>query len=385
MSKIGAGIQTVANPSTILSLPSGIPYVLPSAQWLVVPGKYTFLQNWDPTTYTWRAQGTPIGSDPNTVSADGFNSRLINLTGTVVGAVITNAGSGYTNGIYYPSGVIGPAGQTGIAGNPNAVLQAGTAAAPSVTVAAGGGTNLAQGIVIVGGAINTTVTITAGGTGYTYPPTLVISNPPAGGWPATATCTISAGAINAVTVTNQGAGYSAAPTVTVVRHPLDNTGSGGVLTVNATLVGSGTVTGISFPINGAGHTSVPAISFSPASTTAATAIMCWTVTTANAQTNASHMAVGNVGIIGSSVTAGSATLTNPDYTTNLFTPTLGYTAYSTAAGGGTTVVYGGLHQVVPTGIVYAVLSDGTISAATTAVAPTMGGVADTSLIIQSDI
>jgi hypothetical protein len=382
---IGAGIQTAAFPVTTLSLPSGVPYVLPSAQYLVTPGKYTFLQTWDPSTCTWRSNGTPIQSDPGLVSADGFNKRLINLTGTVVGAVITNAGTGYTNGIYYPSGVLGPAGQTGISGNPNAVLQAGTAAAPTVTVAAGGGTNLASGILIVGGAINSTITITTAGTGYTYPPALVISNPPAGGWPATATCTISAGAINAVTVTNQGAGYTTAPTVTVVRHPLDITGAGAVLTVNATLAGSGTVTGISFPVNGAGYTSVPAITFTPASTTAATAIMCLTVTTANAQTSASNMTVGNVGFIGSAVTAGSATLTNPDYSTNIFTPTVGYTAFSTAAGGGVVVVYGGLHQVVPVGIVYATLSNGTISAATTAVAPTMGGVTDTSILIATDI
>jgi hypothetical protein len=381
---IGAGISTQANPVTTLSLPSGVPYVFPSGQYLVTPGKYSFLQSWDPSTCFWRTLGTPVHSDPQVVSADGFNRRLINLTGTVVGAVVTNGGTGYTNGIYFPAGVTGPNGATGIPGNPNAVVQAGTAAAPSVTVAAGGGTNLAQGTLIVGGAINSTIAITAGGTLYTYPPTLVISNPPPGGWPATATCTISAGAINAVTVTNQGAGYTTAPTVTVVRHPLDTTGSGGILTVNATLAGSGTVTGISFPICGAGYTSVPAITFSPASTTAATAIMCLTVTTANAQTNVSHLGVGNLGFIGSAITAGSSVLVNPDYQVGLFTPRVGYTAFSTAAGGGVVVVDGGLHQVVPVGIVYASISDGTISAAGTAVAPTMGGVADTSILIATD-
>ena len=380
---IGAGIQTLANPVTTLSLPSGVPYVIPSGQYLVTPGKYTFMQQWDASIYNWRTMGTPAQSDPTVVSADGFNKRLMNLTGTVVGAVITNAGTGYTNGIYYPSGVLGPNGQTGIAGNPNAVLQAGTAAAPSVTAAAGGGTNLAQGIVIVGGAINATITITTAGTLYTYPPTLVLSNPPAGGWPATATCTLTAGAIGSVTVTNQGAGYTAAPTVTVVRHPLDITGSGAVLTVNATLVGSGTITGISFPINGAGHTSVPALTFSPASTTAATAIMCWTATTVT-WTGASNGGNGNFGLIGSTVTAGAATLTNPDYTTNLFTPRPGFTAFSTTAGPTTTVINdGGLHQTVPNAVLVS-NSNGTISGATTTTIA-QGGIADTSIIIATDI
>lgn len=380
---IGAGISTLANPVTTLSLPSGVPYVLPSGQYLVTPGKYTFQQNWDPSTYGWRTLGTPAQSDPTVVSADGFNKRLMNLTGTVVGAVITNAGSGYTNGIYYPAGVLAPNGTTGILGNPNAALQAGTAAAPSVTVAAGGGTNLAQGIVIVGGAINTTIVITTAGTLYTYPPTLIISNPPAGGWPATATCTLTAGAIGSVTVTNQGAGYTVAPTVTVVRHPLDITGSGAVLTVNATLVGSGTITGISFPINGAGYSTVPAITFSPASTTAATAIMCWTATTVT-WTGATNAANGAVGIIGSSVTAGASVLLNPDYQTNLFTPRMGFTALSTSATPTTTtIIDGGLHQIVPNAVL-ATNSNGTISAATTTTI-VQGGIADTTILIATDV
>ena len=380
---IGAGIRTQSNPVTTLSLPGGAVFVPPSAQYLVTPGKYTFIQNFDPITHIWRTLGTPVHSDPGLISCDGFNVRLANLTSTVVGAVITNAGTGYTNGIYFPAGVTGPNAQTGVAGNPNAVLQAGTAAAPSVTFAAGGGTNLAQALVIVGGAITSTVTITTAGTGYTFPPTLTVTNPPPGGWPATMTCTIAAGAISAVTVTNQGAGYTTAPTVTVTRHPLDVTGANGVLTVNATLVGSGTVTGISIVQGGAGMTTVPALTFSPASTTAATAIMCWTATTVTF-TGPSNAGNGNVVIIGSTLTAGAATLTNPDYTTNLFTPTIGWCAFSTSATPTTTtILYGGLHQVIPNAAL-TMNSNGTISAATTTTIA-QGGIADTSILIQTDV
>lgn len=372
---IGYGTKTLANPSTTIALPGGGVYLLPPGEYLVVPGKYTFIQWFDPVTTLWRALTTPTQPHPTTISSDGTNYRLANLTGTVVGTIVTNAGTGYTNGIYYPSGFPIP-------GNPSAVLQAGTAAAPTVTFAAGGGTNLALGNVIVGGAINSIVTITAGGSNYTYPPILTFSLPPPGGVQATATCTISAGAINAVTVTDQGAGYTTAPTITVTRHPLDTTGSGGVLTVNATLVGSGTVTAVTVPVNGAGMTSVPAITFSPASTTAATAIMCFTITTGVAQTNASNMGTGNIGFALGALTAGASVLTNPSIQTGLFNPRMATTAFNTTAGGGITFLDGGLHQIIPSGIAYAVLSDGIISAAATAVAQTVGGTTDTSLIVE---
>ena len=60
-----------------------------------------------------------------------------------------------------------------------------------------------------------TLTIAAGGTGYSSPPTLTIAEPPDGGVQATATCTVSGGAINGVTITNSGSGYPVAPVVTI--------------------------------------------------------------------------------------------------------------------------------------------------------------------------
>jgi hypothetical protein len=384
---LGYGNRTPAYSNTPINLVSGQGYVLPSGQYQLWPGQYTFLQYLDPITLMWRTLATPAQSDSQVITSDGTNYRLYNATGTMVGAVITNAGTGYTNGIYPPS------------------AQLGTAAAPSVTMSAAGGTIVAKPTLIVGGAINTTVTITAGGSGYTVAPILVVSAPPQGGVPATMTCTISGGAINAVTVTNQGAGYLTAPTVTVVNGSGDVTGSGGVLTVNPTLVGSGTVTAIIiqgnvpyttasvsqngvFPTTnltggtgGAGMTSVPTFTFAPASTTAATSVMCFTVTTANAQTGMTN-STGNIGFLGSAVTAGSATLTNPAISTGAFLPRVGYTAWSTTATGGTAIVDGGLHQTVVAGIAYANIGNGTVSGATSAVAATMGGATDLSYIQQ---
>lgn len=358
---MGAG--TWAKKNQQISLPTGGLYVLPTGQYQVQPGPYTFIQYFDAASQIWRNMNSPVlGGQSMLVTSDGYNIRLANLTGTVVGAIVTNGGSGYTNGIYPPA------------------AQLGTLAAPKATVAAGGGTNLALLNVIVGGAINTTIAITAGGKNYLYPPTLLIDPPPAGGVPASAVVTtVTAGAIAAVTVINAGAGYSSVPKVTIVNDPRDTTGVGGVLTVNATLDKSGAITALTSSDPGAGMTSVPAITFTPASTSAATAIMCLTVTAVTWATP-NHSGNGNFGFIQSTVVAGSSTTTNPAITTGLFTPRIGMTAYSTTGSPTTTaIVDGGLHQVAA-GAVLVNNSDGTINAATTTT-PTMGNVTDTSYVM----
>jgi hypothetical protein len=361
INQIGFGVRGTNWPATPINLASGQVYTLPSGQYSVKLGPYTAIQQWDGTTQIWRTNDTTTQSGQTIVSSDGFNARLINLTGTVVGAVITNAGTGYTNGIY-------PAG-TGL----------GTAASPSVTFAAGGGSVLATGTVIVGGSINSTVTITNAGSNFTKAPILVISAPPAGGVPATATCTISAGVINAVTVTNQGAGYTAAPTITVVNAYGDTTGSGAVLTVNATLAGSGTVTAITIANNGAGMTSVPALTFSPASTTAATAVMCLTMTAVSGASGVGYTNAAVAPLLATSnVTAGTATLTNPAISTGIFTPRMAYgfaTNTSTTAFTGT-LVDGGLHQVASANV--GLLSLGVALGTTNfTLTTTFGGTSDT--------
>jgi len=366
INQIGFGPRTTAFPPIPVTLQTGGAFTIPSGQYQVTTGPYTFLQVFDPIAQIWRPHSTPTQADTYVVSSDGNNYRLANLTGTVVGAVITAGGTGYTNGIYPPS------------------AQLGTAAAPSVTFAAGGGSALARGTLVVGGAIPTgagNFTIT-GGSNYTFPPIVQISPPPAGGVPATATATISGGAVTAITITNQGAGYTAAPTITLVTNPLDTTGAGAAVVTSATfaLDNSGRVTAITILNNGAGMTSVPAISFSPASTTAATAIMCFTITTGVAQTSASNLGSGNIGFALGGLTGGTPTLTNPAISTGLFVPRLAMTTFNTTAGGGITFLDGGLHQTIPAGIAYASLSNGTISAAATAVVQTVGGVTDVSYL-----
>ena len=330
LNQMGFGVRGTNWPNTPINLPAGATYTIPSGQYSAHLGPYTAVQQYDGVSQIWRFVEASAQSAPTIISSDGFNVRLINMTSTVVGTVITTAGSGYTNGIY-------PAG-TGT----------GTATSPTCTFTAGGGSVLATGNVIVGGAINTTVTITSGGTGYTRAPILLISAPPAGGVQATATCTISAGVINAVTVNNQGAGYTAAPTITVVNGTGDTTGSGAVLTVNSTLVGSGTVTAVTINNNGVGMTSVPTISFSPASTTAATAVMCFTMTSISGASGTGYTNAAVAPLIAvSTVTAGTSVLANPNTGTGIFVPrpAFGIATNTSATAFTGTLVDGGLHQV----------------------------------------
>ena len=252
----GSVFSSPAQGSNAITMPAGNCFYIPAGTFMITTGSYTCLQYLDPVLNEWKALGASADSLPYVIDSDGGNYRLANLTGTPVGALITNSGASYTNGI-----------GTAVTGL-------------TITPSAGG----SVWIPVVGGAINSTVTITTAGTNYTFPPLLVISAPPAGGIQATATCTVSAGAINAVTVTNQGAGYTTAPIITVVNDYRDTTGSGAVLTVNATLVNSGGLTAMypSAAQTVAGHgtvlTAVPTFTFSPASTTAATAIMNFVLT-----------------------------------------------------------------------------------------------------------
>ena len=76
-----------------------------------------------------------------------------------------------------------------------------------------------------------TLTIQSGGSGYTTAPTITIASPPAygGGQQATATCTVSGGAVNTVTITYAGSGYTTNPLVVL---------TGGGFTTDANITAS---------------------------------------------------------------------------------------------------------------------------------------------------
>lgn len=72
----------------------------------------------------------------------------------------------------------------------------------------------------------TSITVTAGGSGYATAPTVNITDPEGIGSGATATATISGGVVTAVTVTSAGTGYQVTPTIEFVSA----TGTGAAAT-----------------------------------------------------------------------------------------------------------------------------------------------------------
>ncbi|MBV8648466.1 hypothetical protein, partial [Paludibacterium sp.] len=190
MQKIGGFGQLLTNPVISGALAPGQSFLLPAGQgvigtWQQPPtgpnaptgfistgqfnvdaGPFTDLQTFDPVLLVWRSYA-PIALEGLTISSDGTNYRLSNTTGCPVGAVLTNVGSGYTNGFYgynYQGNAVTI--QNGITTAGNTGL--------TITPSAGGSLWNA----IVGGSINTIVTITSGGTGYKFAP-IIVFNPPA--------------------------------------------------------------------------------------------------------------------------------------------------------------------------------------------------------------
>ena len=268
----------------IVALPSGGIYCPSAGNYLYTAGDVTVLQTFDPVGQQWRGFGQPnYGAQP--LETDGYNWRFINLSGTITGALITNAGSGGTNGIGSTA--------TGV------TVAFGAPTAPGVTATA---------YPIVGGAV-VAPTVAQAGTGFVVPPDVIIDPPPAGGTQATAYATLTApgGGVASIVMVNPGAGYLVAPNFYLVPQngvyvgatvagqygpgsvpppgqvnvasALPNytpafTGSTGALLNAATLTGSGTLTGIGMLVYGSLYTgtTIPAVTITGCGAAAATAL-----------------------------------------------------------------------------------------------------------------
>lgn len=87
--------------------------------------------------------------------------------------------------------------------------------APTVTFNAGGGATATASIS--GNGSVTDLDLTFGGQNYQGTPRVLISAPPAGGTPATATATVTGGVVTALTLVGGGSGYITAPSVTITE------------------------------------------------------------------------------------------------------------------------------------------------------------------------
>lgn len=233
----GVGVTLPLNQlgTNQFSLQPGEVFNVPSGTFSGKMGKALTLQNLDPVMNIWVPSGEN-GSTYFQVDSDGNNYRIANQTGCAIGAVITNAGTGYTS-------------------------------APVVAASAGSSTWVA----IIGGAVSTTVTVPTGGSNYVYPPLVSIQAPGLGNIPATGYSTISAGAVTSITITNQGAGYQTAPFISLINDPRDTTGAGA--TAIATLTGSQTMTGLLCTNHGTAQATLPTLSFTGGGGSSAAATM----------------------------------------------------------------------------------------------------------------
>lgn len=369
MNVLGTGaLKTLANPSAAVTLLSGQFAVLPSGTFIVQVGKYSVMQAYDPVSTTWRNLQGPANGQPSIFPSDGANYRLFNPTGTVVGGVVTNGGTANTA----KNGFWAAATSNSVSGVVNTTTAGGAAPA---------GTALFN--TIVGGAVSTSVTVSAGGTGYIRPPRIDFGLPSPGGLQATGYCVLTAGAVSSIVVTNQGAGYPPAPTPTITAVAGDpGTGAAATCTLDAT--NTGKIVAVTMADNGSGYTAVPTITPAGlAGSPAITAIMCFAVTTVPTVSAASGGANGYQLECIAGLTAGTNTTTNPAYTTGLFQPRNATFAYGTSATFATQVLLdGGLSQIDHSNLgAFKIASTGTVAAATTFASGAAGGVTDVSYVI----
>ena len=353
----GIGPNAATNEIT---LAAGQALAIPPGTFIVTPGRYTLLQYLDPVTSVWLPYRSAL-IQPVQIKSDGQNYRLANLTGCPIGGYVTAAGSGYAQ------------------------------ATTTITSSAGG--SLWQ--PVIGGALNTSISIVAAGAGYTVPPMIFIPAPPSPGIQATAYATITSGTVSAVTVTNQGAGYQTVPTLTVMPSPYDPGYAADTITaasLTAFLTGSGTLTGVLCTNNGAPRiaSGTPTLTVSGAGSSATAAVtMCWTSTTASVAAGGGGYTTAVSGVVpgplvtsnGGFGTAGASyTYTNPAMESAILPPRQAAMTAVVAAGAITSigsVIDGGLFSGVPQTLV---LTNATSITTATTLSLTLGSTSDTSYI-----
>ena len=338
----GGPLQYSLKPTQAIHIPAG--------NFMVQAGAYSNLQVWDNQSYMWRFL-TGFDQVPYQVSSDGSNFQVVNATGGVIGAVVTNKGTavGTPNGFY--------------GYNQNLqfvqIVNGSTTLGLSPATASVGATTTGGALlnVFIGGSVST-VTALVAGTGFAEAPNLICV-PPAGQGsqpyiPATATCVLSGSAIGTVTVTNQGAGYVSAPTWLVVPQEGDTLNNYSSVTFTTVMTNANQVSAVTVASPGtAAFSAVPSITFAgtlPPTSAAATPLMNFSI--ASVALNAAGGAYGatqpTYTIAGNSALLPTPTNTNPAIEANLVLTSVQPVIQAFSAAGGTmtagstpTVLFGG--------------------------------------------
>ena len=160
-------------------------------------------------------ESVPQKSDPRQATAA---ATVVN--GFVVGATITDGGSGYTK-------------------------------APKVVISGGGGSGATATATIDASGSVTSISIVTSGSKYAGIPIITIDAPPFPPSQAKGTATLINGFVTGVNITDGGHGYEG------VIPPVTFIGGGGTGAKGIAIVSNGVVTGISMTASGSGYTKAP--------------------------------------------------------------------------------------------------------------------------------
>lgn len=314
-----------------LTLAPGDAIALPPGSWFVNLGKYAVVQILDPVTGIWRAG--PAGYSPrvNTldIRSDGYNTRIANLLGCPIAAVVTNAGTGYAQ------------------------------ATATCTSSTGGSTWQP----IVGGMASVTTVTNAGGN-YGIAPIVFFPPPPNPGVQATGYATIAGGSVTGVTMTNWGAGYQTAPVPVILPSPYDPNINSGITAAacTAVLFGSGSISAILCTNNGAPASPTLTIAGGGGASATATAVVLTTLT-GTTVFNGGTGITDTYGIFTVGGAPTGAVNTNPDIELTGFLPRQAQVTQNVSGGslGSTaTIIDGGMFAATPT--VFGLPSAGSVGA-----------------------
>jgi hypothetical protein len=272
-----------------LTLNTGDTLVVPAGKWWMQNDGYSVVQYLDPVTGCWLGFDS-ARTGPRIIDSDGFTVRVANLTSCPVAAVVTTAGTTYS--------------------------QSTTTVTPTV----GNSTWLP----IVGGAIGTTATVVVAGSGYTIPPIVVFPAPPLGlGVQATGYATLSGGTVASITIVNRGAGYTTAPVPVILPSPFDPNIANIVQATATTSISAqaGHVCAILCTNNGDAVASMPSLTIAGGSgTAAASAVVMYTMGAATGSGGANFTSGQNLATTTGGVTNASATIANPNVQLTNFIP-----------------------------------------------------------------
>lgn len=252
----------------------------------------------------------------------GASGRVAVRNGVVVGVTLTNGGTGYTSA---PAVTLGGAPVTAavvratIANGQvdSLVLDSGGSGytTPTITVSdtllpvefySGGGTGARARATVdpLTGAILSVAMIDQG-SGYTHAPTVVV--PSASTTPAVLTANFSgAGQVTGVTVVSGGTGYAPGANRTTFTAYATFTGGGGSGAVARLTIVGGVVTGATIVSRGRDYTTIPTVTISASSTTAAVL----TPTLLNGQINTLTVTSGGSGYVAGTGVSAVATVEN---------------------------------------------------------------------------